>query len=658
MTRILSALVVVLFIGQLAACKSDECTTDFDCPEESSCRLGLCSPLVSEGDALQTPENVLDCRPAELEDLLLVEILADPGGVDVNEDGFYDSSDDEFVELVNIASVPVGLLNVQLRVSGSSVDLESACVPAGAAHVHFGAIDRLGLNNSGDRVDLLVDGEIVDTHTYGGEGGSQQSLTRELQLDKQSAWVKHSELAEQPWSPGTCPGGQAFPDCTIAVEPGQDATSGHEGGGSDTSGPVSSACEHPSPSAGDVLINEFFFDPESNDVSSDANLDGTVDAKGDEFVEVVNVSGVPLALDGLRLEEGNGKGFVFPVGTCLEVDQAALVFGKFNMDAVDAYSPALVFGFGDDEGYGLALNNTGDSITLLTSEGLEVDSVVYSVGSSNPHRGRSMVRSPELNGLAQFIAHDEAPGAQERLFSPGTCTTGAMFPTCEASTTPEDGDAGASSSDVEGVEDATTTGPDGEGQGPCGPAPKVEGLLDSKDLVINELLSDPDNVDHNGDGTYKATDDEYIEVVNRTDGPLDVSSVWIVSGGAEFPLYEEGCLPPYSGLVIFGGGETGLSSTEEAIFTQAPALNLPNDGGRVRLEYRAPPAAPVVLDSVDYESLSGVAWARDPDGSGPMVPHNSHSEVVGLQAEAMPDGFSPDYSPGLCADWSPFGACL
>jgi hypothetical protein len=662
MNRLLTTLALILALVQIAGCKSDECVTDADCPDGRACRLGLCAPSANEADASAANDVVLGCRAAEPGDLLLVEILADPGGVDVNGDGFYDSSDDEFVEFVNVASVPVGLLNVQLRVSGSAVVLDAVCLDPNAAHVHFGSEDHLGLNNTGDSVDLLISGEVVDAHTYGGEGGKQQSLTRAEQLDSASPWVQHLDVSTEPWSPGKCANGAAFPNCANPDSPGPDSGTTDADTAPHDDAVVGPSCDGALPVAGDLLFTEVMFNPGSIDTNGDGVASGTED----EFVELVNVSGQLLDVGGVTFSETGGKSFVLPVGTCLPANHVVILFGKFSGQTGPAMLDGVqVFGATSNS---LGLNNAGgDTVTLraypdLDGPGVVIDTMTYASGAAaSAPSGESLARVAfdAAGPDALFVRHSEAPGSGGAVMSPGLCATGAPFPNCDVPPEPDTLDSVDDAVDGQGTADDGSIGPDADVEAPpaCGPAPTLPMDGAPMELLINEIMSDPEGVDHNASGVYDPYEDEYIEVVNATAGPLDLSGVWVLSSGAEFqPLL--GCLPPQSGLLIFGAGETSLPSTDKVFVTQNASLEMVNAGGSVSLVLRQAGAEDVEIDQVDYPALSGISWVRDLDGSGPWVAHNEHSEVLGLLPESMQDGFSPNYSPGLCADWSPFASCL
>jgi hypothetical protein len=129
----------------------------------------------------------------------LNEILADPPpdlAGDANRDGVRDASDDEFVELRNCGDAPVDISGWQLSdgISARHVFPESGLVvqpgelftvfgggtPTGfGGKVFTASTGGLGLTNSGDTVTLLDgQGALVDIHSYGSEGGSDQSVVR------------------------------------------------------------------------------------------------------------------------------------------------------------------------------------------------------------------------------------------------------------------------------------------------------------------------------------------------------------------------------------------------------------------------------------------------------------------------------------------------
>ncbi|MDZ7346309.1 MAG: ExeM/NucH family extracellular endonuclease, partial [candidate division KSB1 bacterium] len=160
--------------------------------------------------------------------VVINEILADPAD-DANQNGVVETYADEFVELVNLGTQAADLSGLQLKDASSvrHVFPAGTLVHPGGCLVVFGGgtpngdfggaivqtatSGRLELNNSGDTVQLLNGEQILDTVTYGSEGNSDQSLTRDP--DGTGNWVKHRSAArsnDQPFSPGRRADGSSF----------------------------------------------------------------------------------------------------------------------------------------------------------------------------------------------------------------------------------------------------------------------------------------------------------------------------------------------------------------------------------------------------------------------------------------------------------------
>ena len=172
------------------------------------------------------------------------EILADPDAVngDANGDGTVNTSDDEFIELVNITGAVADLSGwtlsdgVSLRhtfPTGTRVRDQCAIVifaggaPTGAfgeAIVQTASAGQLGLNNAGDTVTLNNGNADVATYTYGAEGGDNQSLTRDPDITGSEPLVKHTiatDAGGRLFSPGTKVNGSTFSGC-IAAPPAKE----------------------------------------------------------------------------------------------------------------------------------------------------------------------------------------------------------------------------------------------------------------------------------------------------------------------------------------------------------------------------------------------------------------------------------------------------
>ncbi|MEO0417790.1 MAG: lamin tail domain-containing protein [Pseudomonadota bacterium] len=172
----------------------------------------------------------------------------------------------------------------------------------------------------------------------------------------------------------------------------------------------------PSPVAGDVVINEIHADPAS-DISGDANGDGARDFSDDEFVELVNTSSSAVDLSGFTLSDSVSVRHTFAAGTTLEAGQAIVVFGGGTPTGTFGGATVVTASSG-----AVGLNNGGDTVTLVDTNGATVDEVVYgSEGGSN----QSLTRDPD--GTGDFVQHTSATDANGALFSPGTQVDGSAF---------------------------------------------------------------------------------------------------------------------------------------------------------------------------------------------------------------------------------------
>ena len=160
------------------------------------------------------------------------EIHADPASGsagDANGDGLRDSSQDEFVEILNAGSSSINISGWRIRdnaVSNRHTFSSGTIVPAGGSIVVFGGGNpqgnfgnslvqtatsgALGFNNAGDRVTLLDgSGSTVDFYDYvQSEGGDNQSITRSP--DGIGTFQKHLTVSALRYSPGTTINGSSF----------------------------------------------------------------------------------------------------------------------------------------------------------------------------------------------------------------------------------------------------------------------------------------------------------------------------------------------------------------------------------------------------------------------------------------------------------------
>ena len=188
-----------------------------------------------------------------------------------------------------------------------------------------------------------------------------------------------------------------------------------------TAVPTATITPIPTPTAGSgliVVINEILADPDP--VLGDSNRDGVISTDDDEFLEIVNISEETLDLSGWTVVDAVRLRFVIPEGILLKSGCGLVIFGG-GVPAGD-FGGSLVFRAGS-----LGLNNTGDQISLLDSDGVVIATVNY---GPEGNQNQSLTRNPDLFGSLPLALHSQVPESGGSLFSPGTRSNGTAFGTC------------------------------------------------------------------------------------------------------------------------------------------------------------------------------------------------------------------------------------
>jgi len=169
-------------------------------------------------------------------------------------------------------------------------------------------------------------------------------------------------------------------------------------------------------------------------------------------------------------------------------------------------------------------------------------------------------------------------------------------------------------------------------------------------LILNEVLYDPSNNlldgDANGDGTYVHAQDEFIELVNLSTSPADISGYKVFDAenlAIDLPnhTFPSGTIiPPGKALVLFGGGTPAGSFGNSIVQSSTSGdLNLNNSGDLLTIV----DATGAVVITFDVEPLSNnpnESYTRNPDLTGDF---EQHAGVSGFL-----------FSPGTKSDGSPF----
>jgi len=221
----------------------DSSSTDFvsisrfpDGTDSEQNNVDLSLRCVTPGTA--NSADSMDC-PDPVPPIVINEIHADPDGSlagDANMDGVRNSSEDEFVEIVNTGDNLLDLSGWTLAdgftvrhtfpanslvPSGCSIVVFGGGFPAGGDEfgrsiVQTASGGSLGLNNGGDSITINNGVEDIVAITYGSEGGDNQSLTRDPDIFGGEPLTKHSIAGGSGgtlYSPGTRIDGSQFDGC-------------------------------------------------------------------------------------------------------------------------------------------------------------------------------------------------------------------------------------------------------------------------------------------------------------------------------------------------------------------------------------------------------------------------------------------------------------
>lgn len=169
-------------------------------------------------------------------------------------------------------------------------------------------------------------------------------------------------------------------------------------------------------------------------------------------------------------------------------------------------------------------------------------------------------------------------------------------------------------------------------------------------IIVNEMLYDPWNNgldgDANGDGQYAQNEDEFIEFINLSSQPFDMSG-WeifdtenLAPGTPNHKIPDGTIIQPGKAFVVFGGGTpTGTFGGATVQTSTFGDLNLNNAGDEMTLKDKD---GNVIL-TFDIEPLSNnpnESYTRNPDITGEFEQHGDNTTRL--------------FSPGTKIDGTPF----
>lgn len=172
----------------------------------------------------------------------------------------------------------------------------------------------------------------------------------------------------------------------------------------------------------------------------------------------------------------------------------------------------------------------------------------------------------------------------------------------------------------------------------------------SFNLLLNEILYDPSNAglqgDANGDGVYAQNEDEFLELINNSSKPIDVSGFKIFDASALSSSTPRHIIPngtiiqPLKALLIFGGGTpTGTFGGATIQKSTSGDMNLNNAGDILTIT----DSVNNVILTFDITPLSdnpNESFTRNPDLIGAFEQHSASTALK--------------FSPGTKINGSPF----
>jgi uncharacterized protein (TIGR03437 family) len=549
--------------------------------------------------------------------LVLNEILADPpdgAAGDANHDGARSSTQDEFVELVNASAVDLNIGGYQLTVRGSGgantvrhTFAADTIIAPGMCIVVFGGAQSATF----DPAHPAFAGALVVTASTGGlsltNGGSVVKL-----LDANGATIE--QLAY---------GGAGEPD-----------------------GDRNQSLTRAPDVSGDFALHEIASGG-SHSFSPGARLDAT------PFPSGVPIARIEVAPSAARIERGERQQFT---ARAFDADGLELQGVIFRWHAGDTTVATI-------DGNGLAQTQAvGDTQITATARGVQSPPATLSVLAPRPRVARvevaPLAASVNRGGTLQFSA---------QAFDPdGRLLSDANFSWSSGNTSIATIDpAGLARAGGVGTTTITASIADGAGGTVAGQA-SLEARVP---LVLNEILADvpPDDSatntvegDANRDGVRSSDDDEFIEILNHSQSPVDISGIVVSDATAKRFTFPAGTiLAAGSPLVIFGGGAPPRDDPafgNASLFTAA-SLGLNDAGDTVSLKLSVGDAE-ITITTQSYDAATAGAppaprdqsLTRSPDAASDSTGGAFVAHTLAANAAARP------YSPGTRADGTPFNS--
>jgi uncharacterized protein (TIGR03437 family) len=549
---------------------------------------------------------------------VLNEVLADPpdgAAGDANHDGTRSSTQDEFIELVNASTVDLDIGGYQLTTrGGNGADIvrhtfaADTIIAPGTAIVVFGGAQTDAFSPAHP----AFAGALVLTASTGGlsltNGGSVVKL-----LDPAGATVE--QLAY---------GGAGEPD-----------------------GDRNQSLTRAPDVVGDFAAHETAPASGGRSFSPGARIDAT------PFLNTVPIARIEVAPPAASIERGGQQQFT---ARAFDANGAELQGVIFRWQSANTAVATI-------DGNGLARSAAaGETQITATARGIQSMPATLEVLAPQPKIARVEVAplagSINRGGTLQFSALAFDPQGR---------------PVADTNFSWSSGDASIASIDPAGMARGVGIGvatiaastPDGAGGTVAGQA----SLEVRVPIVLNEIFADvpPDDPatqavegDANRDGVRNSDDDEFVEVLNRSPSPVDISGVVVTDTTARrFTVPAGTILAPGSSLVVFGGGapsQVDPAFGGASVFVAA-SLGLNDAGDAVSLKLPVGNVE-ITIASQSYGTAEAGAPPAPVDQSLTRSPDASTDSTGGalIAHTHATDAATRRYSPGTRADGTPFNS--
>ncbi|HEV2882185.1 MAG TPA: Ig-like domain-containing protein [Pyrinomonadaceae bacterium] len=550
--------------------------------------------------------------------LVLNEVLADPpdgAAGDANHDGARSSTQDEFIELVNASTVDLNIGGYQLTTRGASgADIvrhtfaADTIVAPGTAIVVFGGAQV----DAFDPTHPAFAGALVQTASTGAlsltNGGSVVKL-----LDPAGATVEQIAY-----------GGAGEPD-----------------------GDRNQSLTRAPDVVGDFIPHETAPASVGRSFSPGTRIDAT------PFLNSAPIARIEVAPPLATIERGEQQQFT---ARAFDANGAELQGIIFRWQSTDAAVATIDAG-------GLARSSaSGETQITATGRGVQSTPAMLEVLAPQPKIARvevaPLTASINRGGTLQFSAQAFDPQGRPVADANFSWSSGnASIASIDAAGAARGVGVGATS-----ISASTSDGAGGTVKGQASLEVRVP-------IVLNEIFADvpPDDPatqivegDANRDGVRNSDDDEFVEVLNYSSSPVDISGVVVADTTARRFTFPAGTiLAPGSPLVVFGGGapsrvdpafggsgvfvaaSLGLNDAGDALSLKLPIGNVEITIASQAYGTAATGAPPAPAD----QSLTRAPDAASDSTGGAFVAHTLATGAAGRR-----------YSPGTRADGTPFNS--